>query len=214
MDFFSIYRNDGKFLAKQMMGGRRADREQDISELWMNSPAYDMHRGDLHQIFLDTAREYGADVRLGSPVTQYFETKDYAGVEVHGKEYTADVVIGADGTHFVWALQLTLGVKSRARELVLGYYDAPKSSGYAIFRAWFDGAEIRKDPVCAHLAVEGGDQKTIWIGPDVHFIASAYKKGKEFNWVMTHKDNLNIEESWIYPGDIDDALKIVEGWDP
>ena len=70
---------------------------------------------------------------------------------------------------------------------MLGFYDAPKSSGYAIFRAWFDGADIRKDPICAHLAAEGGDQKNVWIGPDVHFIASAYKKGKEFNWVMTHK---------------------------
>src|SRR5947207_10532959 len=84
-------------------------------------------------------------------------------------------------------LFLTTGVKSKAREQVLGYYDAPKSSGYAIFRAWFDGADIRKDPICAHLAAEGGDQKNVWIGPDVHFIASAYKKGKEFNWVMTHK---------------------------
>lgn len=104
MDFFSIYRNDGKFLAKQMMGGRTT-REEDIPELWRNSPAYDMHRGDLHQIFLDTAREYGADVRLGSPVVRYFETKDIAGVEVHGKEYTADVVIGADGitTHMSFA---------------------------------------------------------------------------------------------------------------
>ena len=84
-------------------------------------------------------------------------------------------------------LFLMTGVKSKAREQVLGYYDAPKSSGYAIFRAWFDGADIRKDPICAHLAAEGVDQKNVWIGPDVHFIASAYKKGKEFNWVMTHK---------------------------
>jgi hypothetical protein len=84
-------------------------------------------------------------------------------------------------------VRLIVGVKSRAREQVLGYYDAPKSSGYAIFRAWFDGEDIRKDPICAHLATEGGDQKNLWIGPDVHFIASAYKKGKEFNWVMTHK---------------------------
>jgi len=83
-------------------------------------------------------------------------------------------------------------VKSRARELVLGYYDAPKSSGYAIFRAWFDGDDIRKDPICAHLATEGGDQKNLWIGPDVHFIASAYKKGKEFNWVMTHRVPIHI----------------------
>lgn len=37
---------------------------------------------------------------------------------------TADLVIGSDG------------VRSIARTLVLGYEDKPKSSGYAIFRAW------------------------------------------------------------------------------
>jgi hypothetical protein len=57
-------------------------------------------------------------------------------------------------------------VKSRAREKVLGYLDAPKSSGYAIFRAWLEGAKIRKDLLCAHLAKKGGDHKTVWIGPD------------------------------------------------
>lgn len=36
-----------------------------------------------------------------------------------------DCVIGADG------------VRSKARELVLGYEDKPKSSGYAIWRAWY-----------------------------------------------------------------------------
>jgi len=74
-----------------------APKGADIPEIYRNSPGHDMHRGDLHQIFLETAREYGADVRLGSPVTRYFETADYAGVEVNGKEYTADVVVGADG---------------------------------------------------------------------------------------------------------------------
>jgi len=74
-----------------------APKGPDVPEAYRNSPGYDMHRGDLHQIFLDTAREYGADVRLGSPVTTYFETETHAGVEVHGKQYTADVVIGADG---------------------------------------------------------------------------------------------------------------------
>jgi 2-polyprenyl-6-methoxyphenol hydroxylase-like FAD-dependent oxidoreductase len=38
---------------------------------------------------------------------------------------TGDVVVGADG------------VRSRARTLVLGYEDKPKSSGYAVWRAWF-----------------------------------------------------------------------------
>jgi 2-polyprenyl-6-methoxyphenol hydroxylase-like FAD-dependent oxidoreductase len=39
-------------------------------------------------------------------------------------QITADLVVGADG------------VRSKARELVLGYNDKPKSSGYAVFRAW------------------------------------------------------------------------------
>jgi flavin-dependent dehydrogenase len=98
MDHFKIFRNDGKFLASQAMGGRKSE---DLPEIWKNSPAYDMHRGDLHQVFLDTAREYGADVRLGSPVARYFETESHAGVEVNGKEYTADVVVGADGLQFL-----------------------------------------------------------------------------------------------------------------
>ena len=28
------------------------------------------------------------------------------------------------------------------------------------------------------------------------------------------QDTQNIEESWLYPGNVDDALKVVEGWDP
>jgi 2-polyprenyl-6-methoxyphenol hydroxylase-like FAD-dependent oxidoreductase len=94
MDHFKIFRNDGKFLATQSMS---APKGVDLPDIWKNSPGYDMHRGDLHQIFLDTAREYGANVRLGSPVTQYFETPQHAGVEVNGRQYTADVVVGADG---------------------------------------------------------------------------------------------------------------------
>lgn len=43
---------------------------------------------------------------------------------VSQKQVTGDMVIGADG------------VRSKARELVLGYVDKPKSSGYAVFRAW------------------------------------------------------------------------------
>lgn len=39
-------------------------------------------------------------------------------------QFSADFVIGADG------------VRSKARELVLGYDDKPKSSGYAVFRSW------------------------------------------------------------------------------
>ena len=41
------------------------------------------------------------------------------------RQVPADVVIAADG------------VKSKARQAVLGYEDKPKSSGYAVWRAWY-----------------------------------------------------------------------------
>lgn len=106
------------------------------------------------------------------------------------------------------------GVKSKARELVLGIYDAPKPSGYAIFRTAYSADLIRANPECAHLAPEGKDARTIWIGPDVHFIHGTSMNGKEIHWLLTHLDTADVEESWMLPGDPKDALEVVKGWDP
>ena len=56
-------------------------------------------------------------------MAEYFETDTEAGVIVNGKRITADVVLAADG------------VRSTVREIVRGYKDKPKLSGYAIYRA-------------------------------------------------------------------------------
>ena len=107
------------------------------------APVFNGHRGELHKVVFEYAKdEIGIDIRLGSRVVRYFEDTNEAGIELEGGEracnfpnleniYTdklqivADVVIGADG------------VRSKARALVLGYEDNPKSSGYAIWRAWY-----------------------------------------------------------------------------
>lgn len=115
--------------------------------------------------------------------------------------------LGADPVPFA-------GVKSKARELVLGIYDAPKPSGYAIFRTAYSADLIRANPECAHLAPEGKDARCIWIGPDVHFIHGTSRNGKEIHWLLTHLDTADVEESWMLPGDPKDALEVVKGWDP
>lgn len=104
------------------------------------------------------------------------------------------MVIGADG------------VRSKARELVLGYVDKPKSSGYAVFRAWFvatvaqisffnadlhhlqrfSNKDMIQDPRTKHFC-ENGDTFNGWIGPDVHFLFSTIKNGQDCCWVLTHK---------------------------
>lgn len=160
------------------------------------------HRGGLHRVVFQHALDRGIDVRLGHRVTDYFEDEKEAGVVVNGSErIVADVVIAAEG------------VRSRGRKIVLGFDDNPKASGYAVYRAWFPADDLAKNERTKHLIVNGDTHQT-WVGPDIHFITSSLKGGKDVNWVFTHKDNYDIEESWQFPGKVEEALEFLPGWDP
>ncbi|KAJ5218385.1 uncharacterized protein N7498_000484 [Penicillium cinerascens] len=175
------------------------------------APVFNGHRGELHTIVFNYAKdELGIPIHLGQRVTEYFEDENQAGIVLEsGQKWvvltslqiTADLVVGADG------------VRSKARELVLGYYDKPKSSGYAVFRAWFSNKDMIRDPRTKHFC-ENGDTFNGWIGPDVHFLFSTVKNGQDCCWVLTHKDEADIEESWSFPGNLEDVYKVIEGWDP
>ena len=91
-----------------------------------DAPVINGHRGELHQVVFEYARgELGIPIHLGEMVEEYFEEEGGAGIVLaSGERVWGDLVIGADG------------VRSKARELVLGYVDRPKSSGYAVWRAW------------------------------------------------------------------------------
>lgn len=158
------------------------------------------HRGELHQILYEHARDRGIDVKLGQNVTSYFEAGDKAGIEANGVKHTADVVLAAEG------------VKSRGRSIVLGFDDKPQPSGYAVFRAWMNTEKLRQNSLTKHLVQS--DSHNAWLGEDVHFIAAAIKDGAELSWVCTHKDEAGIEESWQFPGKVDDVLEVLKGWDP
>ena len=125
-------------------------------------PKFNGHRGEIHEIVYNYALSLGIEIRLGQRVTEYFEDSHSAGVISNGERLVADVVLGADG------------VRSKARTLVLGYDDKPKSSGYAIYRAWFDSKAIAENPRTRFM-VENGDYHGGWLGPDVHFLAASIK---------------------------------------
>ena len=61
---------------------------------------------------------------------------------------------------------------------------------------------------------ENGDTFNGWIGPDVHFLFSTIKNGSDCCWVLTHRDEADIDESWSLPGKLEDVYKVLEGWDP
>jgi 2-polyprenyl-6-methoxyphenol hydroxylase-like FAD-dependent oxidoreductase len=93
------------------------------------APVFNGHRGELHEVVFRYAQEeLGIPIHLGQRVEEYWEDEreGKAGIVLkNGERVEADLVIGADG------------VRSKARELVLGYVDKPKSSGYAVWRAWY-----------------------------------------------------------------------------
>ncbi|KAF8248753.1 FAD/NAD(P)-binding domain-containing protein [Wilcoxina mikolae CBS 423.85] len=192
---FRIHTHDGEWVLDQGKMPPNPER-----------PMYNGHRADIHRVLYEYAMSLGIPIHLGKRITSYHEddTEGKAWVTTdQGEVFKGDVVVGADGT------------RSRARKLVLGYDDKPKSSGYAIYRAWFDAEEagIGED-ILTREFVANGDTHTGWLGPDVHFLVATCKGGKELSWVCTHKDEADIEESWSLPGKVEDVLKILEGWDP
>lgn len=48
-----------------------------------------------------------------------------------------------------------------------------------------------RDPRTKHFC-ENGDTFNGWIGPDVHFLFSTIKNGKDCCWVLTHKVRVPI----------------------
>jgi salicylate hydroxylase len=120
-----------------------------------------------------------------------------------GEEITADVIVGADG------------IKSKARELVLGFKDHPRSSGYSCFRAYFPGSHLKDDPLCKDLTDH--DCVNIWIGDDTHVVQNTLRNGEEFNWILTrklsHEKDLEIKESWFQEGELEEVWRCIEGLD-
>ncbi|KAK4545700.1 hypothetical protein LTR36_002654 [Oleoguttula mirabilis] len=179
--------HDGKVLARQPL---------------MDMAGYIGHRGDYHEVFLQAVRETGVPILMGHEVVGFDEDRPSI-VLADGSEITADVVVGADG------------IKSRARELVLGFKDHPRSSGYSCFRAYFPGEIVKGDAKCREF-VEG-DCVNIWIGEDTHVVQNTLRGGEEFNWILTrkisHEKDLEITESWSQEGDLEEVWRCIEGLD-
>ncbi|KAF2834777.1 FAD/NAD(P)-binding domain-containing protein [Patellaria atrata CBS 101060] len=189
---FNIHKYDGEFIINQTHP--KPPKE---------SPIINGHRGELHAVVFNYAKdELAIPIHLDSRVKEYFETELETGIVLEsGEKISGDVVLGADG------------VRSKARELVLGYEDKPKSSGYAVWRTWFDSKDMLADPETAHFCNQG-DTFQGWIGQDVHFLFSTIKNGSDCCWVLTHRDLADIDESWQFPGHLPDVLELLKDWDP
>jgi salicylate hydroxylase len=179
--------SDGKVLATQPL---------------MDMAGYIGHRGDYHDVFLEWVRRRGIPIRMGCEVVDYEDVDPEPSVTLRsGEKLSADIIVAVDG------------IKSLARPLVLGMRDDPVSSGYACFRAFFRPTkEQREDDTINKYMKE--DCVNFWIGPDLHVVQNTLRGGEEFNWILTHKDDGDVPESWFQAGDMDEVRRLVKTIDP
>lgn len=124
-----------------------------------SSPFYDLHRADLHKALYDRAAQLGAQLNVGSEVTDVSFDEEHDRVFVTTKSATnpsweADLIVGADGLH------------SKCRQIVSGKTEFPRHTGDMAYRLLLDASEIQNDsemkPILEDKAVN------YWYGPGAH----------------------------------------------
>ena len=178
---------DGRVLFSQRMG---AECERLYGE-W----CYTAHRADLLDTLFAAAGEPGP--RLDARCVAVRRHGDVAELSfADGSTETADVVIGADGSHSV------------VRDAVLNTEAAepPRFSGVCAYRCL---VPADRAPEFALRPVQG-----IWLGPGHHFVHYPISAGRYVNVVAFAPAGDWRVESWTAEGRIEDLRAEFAGWDP
>lgn len=49
-----------------------------------------------------------------------------------------------------------------------------------------------------------------WVGKDLHGLIYSWNKGRDMGWVLTHKDDEDMKESWSFPGKKEDVIACLD----
>ncbi|KAH8894024.1 salicylate hydroxylase [Thozetella sp. PMI_491] len=190
--------------AAKVLGFYNADNQLLREEDWPQGTdfqhVYAGHRGEMHEIVYEYAKEIGVEMQFSKRVEQYLDTDQERGVVVQGGEkILGDVVLACDGP------------RSIAREQLLNLAESKVNSGYAIFRAHFNfDDELRQRPGIQEMIRKGEDSVRCWVGRDMHGFIYTWKNSQDCAWVLTHKDETDIAESWSESAKREDVLKHLE----
>lgn len=151
---------------------------------------YHVHRADLHAMLAkDIAPER---VTFGLACTGL---RQQAGRTIvcfdDGKEYAADLVVGADG------------VRSAIRAALRGQEPA-SYTGHMCWRALV--------PVADHPLPFVTPTSSFWMGPNSHVVTYYVKGGAMVNIVAVHESASWVEESWTAKSDPQELLDAYAGW--
>jgi salicylate hydroxylase len=146
----------------------------------LGTPFWDFHRASLHSSLLERAQELGARLVVNARVVdvrceEEGERSRATAVLEDGREFTADLVVGADG------------INSKCREILLGREDPPTLTGDLAYRLLLDTSEMMKDPELRGFVED--PQVNYWMGPDAHAGRRALCL-RDLKWKLTQVSEL------------------------
>jgi salicylate hydroxylase len=160
-------------------------------ETLYDAPYVHIHRADLHALFADTLRgEITHFNKLCTGVRQ--DENGATAVFSDGTEFTADLIVGADG------------VRSVVRAQLFGFQD-PKFTGHMCYRAVV--------PVGGVVDYVSPDS-SFWMGPNGHVVTYYVNGGKAVNIVAVSETESWVEESWNAKSSKEEMLARFPGWHP
>jgi 2-polyprenyl-6-methoxyphenol hydroxylase-like FAD-dependent oxidoreductase len=151
------------------------------------APYLVLHRGDLLSALLDGCVQSGVELRTSVTVTEVTDAGGQAvAVCADGREFSAEVAIGADGLH------------SRIRRYFTD--DEPVNSGFVAYR----GA-VPMDQVERHADLR---DVVAWIGPGLHLVQYPLRSGQMYNQVAVFQSRayLRGEADWGNPAELTAAF--------
>ncbi len=146
-----------------------------------------IHRGDLHQVFLDAcAAEPNVELHVARKVLRYEDHGTRVVLQLAGGDAIEGcALIGCDG---LW---------SAVRQQMLGD-GAPRVSGHIAYRAVLPRAEVPDDLWQNNVV--------LWAGPKTHLVHYPLRRGELYNLVAVfHSDR--YEEGWDVFGDTDELKR-------
>ncbi|KAL4959700.1 uncharacterized protein BDV14DRAFT_212210 [Aspergillus stella-maris] len=164
----------------------------------------DFHRADLHKCLVERAVELGAKLSTSVRVVDVVPSDDgvtSTAVTEDGREFTADLVVGADG------------VFGKLTESLLKRSDPPVKTGDLAYRLLLSTEEMLKDPELRGFVTD--PQVNYWLGPDKHAVNYVLRDGKLFNMVLLVPDDIPEDSlATTVQGNVEEMCTLFEGWDP
>ena len=153
---------------------------------------YNVHRAEFLKLLIDAQPE--GTLHFNHRLSAAKETNSHVQLTFSNSEAVdTDIVIGADGIHST--LQRELGLKTY-----------PSSEGIMAYRGLIPTGQLS-------WAKNIDGAMSMWIGKGRSFLCYPVSGGRLMNMVAFVPTNLNAEESWMAPGDLNALGAEYAGWD-